>query len=298
MGLIHGKRSIDAEMLSRLKLPIILTVVILAVEIAGGLYTHSLALLSDAAHVFMDIVALSLAYIAIKISQRQRNHKVTFGYHRFEIFTSLINGILLVAVVIFLFFEAYSRLFMPVEVRGVEMLMIAIIGLAVNGYAVSRLRGHHDLNIRSAYMHVLGDMISSIVVVAAGILVVLTGNVKIDPILSFIIGGIILLGSFRLLYESALIMMEGTPLHVSIGHLRDDILRIKNVKGVHDIHVWSLCSHIHMLSAHILVDRNVGMATQSRILREINGVLEKKYGITHTTLQFECRNCGRNMEMH
>lgn len=275
-----------------LKLPLFVTFVILLLEIAGAFITNSLALLSDAGHVFMDFFALLLTFFALKISIRPANHRVTFGFHRVEIFASLINVFTLMIVSALIFYHAYLRIFEPQHVNSILMLPIAIIGLIGNAWVVTRLKKYNDINIRSAYLHVFGDLISSFAVVFAGILIFLTGNFFIDSVLSFIIGGIILLGTFRLLHETALVLMEGSPMHIDLKKLESDIKKIKGIKGIHDIHVWSICSNIHMLSAHVLI-RNASLNSQIKFLDEINNAIEKKYGIAHATIQFECANCGR-----
>lgn len=275
----------------KLKLAIALTSVILIAELIGGIISNSLALFTDAAHVFMDVLALGLSLSALTIACRPLDEKATFGYHRAEIFAALINGILLVIVVIFILREAYERLLSPPEIRTFEMLGVAGIGLVVNLYVTISLRGHHDLNIRGAYLHVLGDTLSSFTVIAGGLIIILTGYYIVDPILSVIISCVIVYSSLRLLKESVDILMERTPKHIDVEKLKEEILEVKGVHGLHDLHVWSICSNVHALNAHLVVD-SISVKDTEKITLEINRRLLQDYGISHTTLQFECNECG------
>lgn len=275
----------------KLKLAIILTSAILIAELIGGIISNSLALFTDAAHVFMDVLALGLSLSALTIACRPLDEKATFGYHRAEIFAALINGILLVIVVIFILQEAYERLLSPPEIRTFEMLGVASIGLVVNLYVTISLRGHHDLNIRGAYLHVLGDTLSSFAVIVGGLIIILTGYYIVDPILSVIISFVIVYNSLRLLKESVDILMERTPKHINLEKLKNEILEIKGIHGLHDLHVWSICSNVHALNAHLVVD-SITVRDTEKITSKINKQLFEGYGIAHTTLQFECNDCG------
>lgn len=290
---LHEHRTMDSR---KLKIAIILTSCILIVEIIGGIISNSLALLSDAAHVFMDVFALALSLSAITLACRPANEKATFGYHRAEIFAALINGLLLIVVVVFILREAYLRLLSPPEIKTTEMLVVAAIGLGVNLFVTFSLRGHHDLNMRGAYLHVLGDTLSSFGVIVGGILIILTGNHVVDPILGFLIAGVITYGSIRLIKESVDILMERTPKHIDVDKLKGEIVKVKGVIDIHDLHVWSICSNVHALNTHILVD-SISVKETENITSEINRRLLEKFGISHITLQFECTDCGiKNMD--
>lgn len=275
----------------KLKVAIALTSIILFAEIIGGIISNSLALLTDAAHVFMDVLALGLSLSALTIACRPLDEKATFGYHRAEIFAALINSILLIIVVIFILREAYERLLSPPEIRTFQMLGVASIGLVVNLYVTLSLRGHRDLNIRGAYLHVLGDTLSSFAVIAGGVLIILTGYYIVDPILSVIISCVIVYNSLMLLKESVDILMERTPKHINLEKLKKEILEIKGIHGLHDLHVWSICSNVHALNAHLVVD-SISVKDTEKITFEINRRLTQDYRISHTTLQFECNECG------
>jgi cobalt-zinc-cadmium efflux system protein len=274
-----------------LKLAIILTSIIFFMELAGGILSNSLALLSDSAHVLMDAVALILSYGAIRISARPSNSSMTFGYHRFEIFAALINGITTFVIAFFIFYEAYGRILHPPEVKGAEVLVIATIGLVVNTWVALKLHGHSDLNIKSAYLHVIGDALASVAVIAGAVIILLTGQNRVDPVLSILIATILLYGAFSLVVGSMRILLEFAPKHIDADTLSGGIMVINGVKGVHDIHIWSICSNIHAMSAHILVDRIHVQQTEA-LISEISKMVSDRYNILHTTLQFECAECA------
>jgi cobalt-zinc-cadmium efflux system protein len=273
-----------------LKIAISLTALIFFLEFAGGIVSNSLALLSDSAHVFMDVFALVLAYGAIKISARPSSSNVTFGYHRFEIFAALINGLTIIGIAFFIFYEAYGRILNPPVVKGIEVLVIATIGLVVNTWAALKLHGHQDLNIKGAYLHVISDAFASAAVIAGAVIIVFTGNNVIDPILSILIGMMLLYGASKLVLGSARILLEFAPKHADADTLSRVIMEIEGVKGVHDIHIWSICSNIHAMSAHVLVDR-IHVQQTEVLIEDISRMVRERFRILHTTLQFECTEC-------
>ncbi len=288
----HGSEHRPDTTEKNLRYAIYATSTIFILELAGGLYTNSLALLSDAAHMFMDVFALVLTYAAIQIAKRPSSPRVTYGYHRLEIFSALINGFTLIIISVFIAREAYFRLLEPPQVRGMEMLVIAAVGLVVNLWVTTRLHGHHDLNVRGAYLHALGDTLSSVAVIAGALIILFTGSLLADPVLSFIIVAVILLGSVRLIRDSLHILMESTPRHVDINELVEAVNSIEGVEGIHDIHLWSVCSNVHALSAHILVGEMQVCETVA-LIDAINKVMAGKFNITQTTFQFESIECGR-----
>lgn len=273
-----------------LKIAIILTTLIFLLEFFGGILANSLALLSDAAHVFIDVVALLLAYGAIRISARPINRNVTFGYHRFEIFAALINGITIIGIAFFIFFEAYGRILNPPAVKGMEVFIIATIGLIVNTWAALKLHGHRDLNIKAAYLHIIGDALASVAVIAGAVIIIFTGKSVVDPVLSILIGLMLLYSAFKLVFGSVRVLLEFAPKHVDADTLVKFLMEIEGIKGVHDIHIWSICSTIHAMSAHLLVDRAHIQQTDIMISK-ISKMLKEKFQIFHTTLQFECAEC-------
>lgn len=285
-------REIDMEDINKnLKIAIVLTTFIFFLEFAGGIIANSLALLSDSAHVFMDVVALFLAYGAIRISARPSNRHVTFGYHRFEIFAAMINGLTIIGISFFIFYEAYQRILNPPAVKGVEVLVIATIGLVANTWAAFKLHGHFDLNIKAAYLHVISDALASVAVIAGAAVIILTGFNAIDPILSILIGVMLLYGAGKLVFGSAHILLEFAPKHVDADTLSRAMLEIEGVKGAHDIHIWSICSNIHAMSAHVLVDK-IHVAQTEAMVSKISHMVKDRFRILHTTLQFECAECA------
>lgn len=274
-----------------LKIAILLTVFIFLLEFAGGIRSNSLALLSDAAHVFMDAVALLLTYGALRISARPSNRNMTFGYHRFEIFAALINGLTIIGIAAFIFYEAYGRILNPPVVKGFEVLVIAAIGLLVNAWVALKLHGHHDLNIKGAYLHVIGDALASLAVIAGAIIIIFTERTIVDPVLGIVIGTMLLYGAFKLVWGSARILLEFAPKHVDADMLSSVLMEIEGVKGVHDIHIWSICSNIHAMSAHVLVDR-IHVQQTEILITKISETVKDRFSILHTTLQFECAECA------
>ncbi len=274
-----------------LKLAIILTTIIFFLELGGGILSNSLALLSDSAHVLMDVIALVLSYVALKISARPSNNSMTFGYHRFEILAALINGVTIIGIAFFIFYEAYGRILSPPDVKGMEVLVLATIGLVVNTWVALKLHGHSDLNIKGAYLHVISDALASIAVIAGAVIILLTGKNIVDPLLSVLIGSMLFYGAFKLVLGSMRILLEFAPRHVDADMLSREIMVIDGVRGVHDIHIWSICSNIHAMSAHILVDRIHVQQTEGLIF-EISRMVRDKFNIVHTTLQFECAECA------
>lgn len=274
----------------RLKIAIVLTSVFMLLEIFGGYISNSLALLSDAGHMFRDAFALFISLFAINISKRLPTKTKTFGFHRVEIFSALINGIFLIFISVWIFYEGYLRLVEPRPIQGIEMFIVALIGLIVNIYIATRLSGHgHDLNVKSAYLHVLGDTLSSFGVVIGAIWIYLTDQYFVDPILSFVIGGIIVFTSIGLIRDSLIILLEFTPEGVDIDEVIAVMMSVDKVRDVHSIHLWSICSNVNVLDAHVYVDEELVLNTEG-IIRELNEKL-LRFDIKHTTLQIECQEC-------
>jgi len=270
-----------------------LTSAILIVEIVGGVLTNSLALLSDGAHVFADIFALVLSWVAVYLSTLPATNKRTYGYHRTEVFAAFINGSSLVVITAWIFYESIDRILHPEPVKSLAMLIVAIIGLVVNLIvALIFIKESHDnLNVKSAFLHVIGDAMSSAGVIIGGIIMKLTSWYLIDPILSFIIGFVILFSAFRLTKEALHILLEGTPKNIQTDDVSNEIKKLNFVKDVHDLHIWSIRSDYTALSAHVLVDVQSIRAMQNT-LSSINNLLKQKFGISHTTIQLECGETG------
>jgi len=285
-------------------LSIIFTTAILVAEVVGGFWTGSLALLSDAAHVFMDIFALTLSYLALRLSALPADDSHTYGFHRLEVIAALINGVTLGAIAIEIFSESWKRWFNPEPIKSIEMLVIAVIGLVVNLVVAFVLGGHahehdheegEDLNVRSAYLHVLGDAISSVGVIVAAVLILWTGWTWLDPLMSVFIGILIVVSSWRVLKSSLHILVEGVPEHLSIEIIGQSMANVDGVQNVHDLHVWSICSGHVALSAHVITaDQKI--TDGDGVMAELKARL-KKFGIEHTTIQFECAACGQGAHL-
>ena len=269
-----------------------LTAVIFMAELAGGIWANSLALISDAGHLFADILALGLSLAAVHISQLPANSRKTFGYHRAEILAALINGLTLFVIAFMIFREAYERLNAPEPVKTLPMLAIAAIGLVVNMVIFIRLRPlvGHNLNIKSAFLHVLGDMLASFAVIAGGLIMIATGNYLADPIISIVVGLIILKGAYGIIREGTHIILEGVPPKIDYEALAEDILKVPGVLRIHDLHVWMLSSANIMLSVHVHIDGSQQHAGRVLMVK-LKRMLSDKYDIYHSTIQFECACC-------
>ncbi|MFQ5735797.1 MAG: cation diffusion facilitator family transporter [Thermodesulfobacteriota bacterium] len=288
----HGV-GIDAKLKGRLRLSITLTGIIFLAELVGGYLTNSLALMSDAAHVFMDVFALSLSWFAIHISEMPPTEKRTYGLHRVEVFVSFINSAVLVLVTAFIFYESYRRFFNPLPVKSVGMMVVAVIGLIVN-LAVAVWLHHYaesDLNIKSAFIHVVGDAAASVGVIVGAAVIAYTGWYPIDPLLSIGIGAIILSGAYRIIKESSHILLEGVPREIDLNSVVDDMLASKGVSSVHSLHIWSICHNVYALSAHLDIEPTERWR-MGEIFSEINEKLAGTHHIFYTTLQAECSGCN------
>jgi len=271
---------------------IFLSSFVLLMEVGGGIYANSLALISDAGHVLIDLLALLLAYFAMRLSKRASTKEFTYGFYRAEILAAIANGIILIFLTLFIFYQSYLRFQQPQTINGPEMFIIAVIGLAANLYVVLRMQGDEkqNLNVRGAYLHVLSDTVSSIGVVVAGAFILVTGNYIFDPIMSALIGVFILVSCLRLIRESTHILMEAVPPHIDLLKVSSDIRKIPSVKEVHDLHIWSIGSDVYALSSHVLIDTK-DVNSLNKIITEINDMLKTTYNITHTVIQTECEQC-------
>jgi cobalt-zinc-cadmium efflux system protein len=277
----------------RLRIAIPLTASIFLIEFIGGIWSGSLALLSDSLHVLFDATALILSYIAIVMAARPATDRHSYGLHRMEILAALINGLVLFATSGWILYESVERFLNPQGIHTAGMLLIAAVGFAVN-LAVTFLlhqHHHHDLNVRSAYLHVLGDTLASAAVIIGGIVMHYTGWYAIDPVLGFAIGILLVWGSGRLVYESLHILMEGVPRGMTVEEVVEAVKALPGVGDFHRVHIWSLCSHIRALSAHIIIDGSQDVSVE-KALESVNSLLQERYHITHTTLQSECLNCS------
>ena len=282
----------------RFVLSLALTGLILVAEVIGGLWTGSLALLSDAAHVFLDAFALGMSYVALRLAALPADDRHTYGYHRLQVLAALGNGATLLLVAFEILREAWERFRNPAPVLVGPMLVVAVVGLAINLVVAFVLRehDHHDLNVRSAFLHVLGDALASIGVIGAGIVIALTGWTMIDPLVSVLIGAIILAGSGRVLRESVHILVEGMPEGLTATEVAEAMSRVEGVGEVHDLHVWTVSPGYLALSAHVvLVDQPLSQSQD--VMDGLKQTLAERFGIKHTTIQFECTSCGQGAVM-
>ncbi len=258
-------------------------------EAVGGWWTNSLALIADAGHMLTDVAALTLTLTAIWFAARPATEKKTFGYYRLEILAAFVNGIALVLISIWIIYEAFLRWSAPPAINGVSMGAIALGGLAVNLVAAKLLHvGHkHDLNIRGAWLHVMGDILGSVAALIAAVLIAAAGWLWADAVTSALISLIIIYGAWRLIVESVNVLLEGTPAHISLSAVESSILETTGVTGVHDLHVWTIASGREALSAHINHDEST---VHSELLRRVRARLHDEFGIDHLTIQMETQN--------
>jgi cobalt-zinc-cadmium efflux system protein len=276
----------------RLLIAIGLTAVMLVAEAVGGLYAGSLALLSDAGHMFTDLSALLLALLALAFATRPASRRRTYGWYRLEILSALVNALLLLGICAFIFHEAYGRIRSPHPVHSGTVLVVATLGLGVNAIAYFILsRSRESLNLRGAALHVLGDAISSVGVIASAIVIRMTGWLQADAVASCAIGVVIVVGAFHLLRESIDILLEATPLDIDPLEISEALQSIPGVRGVHDLHVWSITSGMPALSVHLIVDKS-WFQNGGRMLLEAKEILVRKFNIEHTTIQVESGNHG------
>ena len=281
---------------SRFLLSIGLTLAILIAEVVGGLWTGSLALLSDSAHVFMDMFALGLSYLAIRAAALPANDRHTYGYHRMQVLAALANGATLLLISFEILRDAINRFQNPEPVKAGPMLVIAILGLVVNIIVALVLRehDHEDLNARAAFLHVLGDALASVGVIGAGIAILITGQEWIDPLVSVLISLLILVSSGRLLKETVHILAEGIPEGMTASDVAETMKAVPGVAEVHDLHIWTVSPGYVALSAHVILEDQILSQTEG-IMEELKGKLDTQYEIEHTTIQFECANCGQGV---
>ena len=268
---------------------------ILVAEVVGGLLSNSLALLSDAGHVFADIIALSLSWYGVRQAERPASGRMTFGYHRVGVIIAVFNAISIFAIAAVVFYAAYRRLQQPPEVNSLLMLSVALVGLSVNLFVAFWLRRERqgNLNVRSAFWHVLGDALASVGVIIGGVIMLLSGWFWVDPIISMFIGFIIVLAAWRILKEGLSVLLEATPKQVNITEMVNALNRMPGVKDVHDIHVWSISPELHAMSCHVLID-DLSTSQATGIRQKIEGVLRQQFHIEHTALQMECQQCSSN----
>ena len=281
-------------MLNRLALAFVLTLGVFIIEVAGGLWSGSLALLSDAGHAFSDLMALGLSWYGLKQAERPSNIRMTYGYHRVGIFVAFVNAATLIGIALIVLVEAYRRFTDPQPVLGEVMFSVATVGLMVNLVIIAVLRSHlRNLNVRSAFLHVMGDTLASVAVIAGAVIILLTGWYGVDSVASILIAGIIMFGSLRILRESLNVLLEATPGGVDIAEIVRDMNGVSGIRDVHHLHVWAITPEIRALSCHVSVE-DITVSQSSSILSGLNELLERRHAIGHSTIQLECEGCDPN----
>lgn len=274
-----------------------LTATIMVAEAVGGFLTNSLALLSDAGHMLTDVSAMILSLLALWFAGRPADLKKTYGYYRMEILSALLNGVMLLVITIFILMEAWERLRTPATVELGPMAIVAAIGLVANLAALGFLHQTHSMNVRGAFLHVLGDTLSSVgVLVGAGIMW-WTGWYVVDPIISVLISIVIVVGALRLVKDAVDVLLEAVPAHVDLEQVRELMGKVQGVQAVHDLHVWTISSGMYALSAHLVVADPM-VCNNDDILTAVKHELFDRFGIDHTTIQIESQAYAHLGEVH
>lgn len=285
----RGKMQANLRQIQQhLKVSFFVAIAIALVEFVGGILSNSLSLVSDAAHVFGDILAILLSLFAVTLATREHIGSMTFGYHRAEVLASMANGILLCAVSAWIIVEAYQKLYTPRPIDALLVMYLAAIGLAGNLIIMKFLMydKENSLNVKSAFSHVIYDTISSIAVICVGIITYFTGIHALDPMVAFLIAAFIARSGYTIAKDSAHILLEGAPPHVDMEEIRHSMMKTEKVLDVHDLHVWTITSGMNALSGHIVVPDQI-LSEADRVVQAINRKLLENYGISHTTIQVE-----------
>jgi cobalt-zinc-cadmium efflux system protein len=277
----------------RVQFALLLTGVFMVVEVVGGLISGSLALLADAGHMLTDTMALALAAIAFRISARPPDTKRSYGYHRFQILAAFVNGLTLVGIVAWILFEAITRFISPPDVTGNVMLIVAVGGLIVNVIAFLVLHGgdQHNMNLRGAALHVMGDLLGSLAAIVAAIVIIFTSWMPIDPLLSILVAALILRSAWDLLKRSAHVLLEGAPEWLDVRHMQKrSASGVPGIVSIHHVHVWGLNLQRVMLTMHVCITNRESDSTV--IVRQVKTILKDEFGIDHSTIEVEKEQCA------
>lgn len=283
-----AKVTADSE--KRVRLAMLLTGGFMFAEVVGGWLSGSLALMADAGHMFGDSASLALAWLAFRLGHRAPDRQRTFGYRRFQVLAAFVNGLTLLAIGVAIVIAAIGRLREPVDVMAGPMLAIAVVGLAINVlvFLVLHRGDRHDLNLRGALLHVVGDLLGSVAAIAASLIIMISGWNAADPLLSMLAAVLILRGAWQILRRSAHTLLEGTPEGIEINEIRMAMESLEGVESLHDLHIWGLTPQDPLLSLHLVVKDE---ANHDRVLRSASVLLRERFGITHATLQLENEAC-------
>lgn len=277
---------------TRLSISLFITLAFVVIEALAGIFANSLALLTDAAHNMTDVIALGLSWFAIRVTTRPANERKTYGYHRVGILVALINSTTLVLISLGIFYEAWQRFISPPEVQSTVLIVVGLIAVVVNLVTALLVRhgSEQDLNLRSAFIHLMGDVLSTVGAVIAGVIIYFTGANWLDPFVSVLIGILILYNAWGILRDAVDILLEAKPRDIDSSKLVKDMLKVRGVLGVHDLHVWSLTKNLRTMSAHILTE-DLSISEGAGIQRALSRLVYRNYNISHATLQLECVDC-------
>jgi len=277
----------------RVTIALVLTGLFMIVEVVGGILSGSLALLADAGHMLTDTMALALAAVAFQVSKRPADGRLTYGYQRFQILAAFVNGLSLLFIVGWILYEAFNRFVSPKDVLGETMLVVAVAGLVVNIIAFIVLHGgdKENLNIRGAALHVAGDLLGSVAAIVAAVVIISTGWMAIDPILSVAVAILILKSAWLLVKRSAHVLLEGAPEWMDVDKMQEGLVdQIPEVDSIHHVHVWGMTPQDLMLTMHVRVENHISNPTE--IIRRIKASLRQDYGIGHSTIEIETDDCA------
>ena len=279
----HHKHSHNDK--ARVGIVLVLTAIYMVAEFLGGIYTNSLALTADAGHMLSDVAALGLSFFALWLSAKPASPEKTYGYYRTEILAAFINGITLVGIGSFIIYEAYTRIINPPDIKSPVMIGIAVGGLIINiiGAFVLHKSSKENINIHGAFLHIIGDLLGSIGTIIAGLAILIWHFNLADPIISIIIAVLVILSAIRLILEATNVLLEGTPSHINIELIKEELLKFPHVINVHDLHVWSISTKNIALSVHVVTD----IPEQAALLCQIDEMLQEKFSINHLTIQLE-----------
>ncbi|MBI2907303.1 MAG: cation transporter [Chloroflexi bacterium] len=288
----HAGHDQTGHLQSRMRFAVLLTGAVLIGELLGGYLSNSLALMSDAGHVFTDFLALTLSWFGVVQAAKPPSARMTFGYHRIGIVIALGNALSIILIAVVIFYEAYQRLQAPPAVESLLMLGVALIGLTANLVVVGTLHREQQesLNVRSAFLHAAGDALASVAVIVGGLVILFTGWYWVDPVISVAIGLVIALAAWPIIKEAMAIILEASPSGIDAGEVIADMKSVPGVKEIHDLHVWAIAPRINALSSHVIVD-DQHVSEGEKIVQELKAKLGAKYSLGHWTIQLECENC-------
>jgi cobalt-zinc-cadmium efflux system protein len=295
LGHSHNHSNNVKNITSRLIITILLNLLISLVQIAGGIISGSLALISDSLHNLSDAVSIIISFIALRLKHRDNSKRHTFGLKRAEILAAVMNSSVLIAIYIFLFYEALLRLLNPNKIEAGIMTLVALIGFIINltGTILLRRDSKNSINIRSSYIHLLGDSVSSIAVILAGLAIERWNIYWIDPVLTILIGFYIIKVSYNILLEAVHVLMEGAPSEISLDEIKKEVEKFTEVKDIHHIHLWTVGDRDIHLEAHVNIN-DIRISESDKLRYKIEQKIESKFHIHHITLQFECNQCLEN----